>query len=359
MLRAIELARRAEGRTAPNPIVGCVIVRDGAIIAEGWHEGPGKAHAEAAALAALPEGGATGASVYVSLEPCNHFGRTPPCAEALIRAGVREVVFAASDPNPIAAGGGARLSASGVFVRGGVCRDEGEALIRPWLHSVRHARPYVIAKAAMTLDGRIATNDGDSRWITGEWSRAAGHQLRRAADAIIVGANTVIADDPALSARIDRLITFPLRVVLDSTGRTPPGAKVYDRAGRGALLCATKAAGAARLAAYREHGVDVEILAADADGRPSPADILDALRVRGIVSVLIEGGGETLGAFLDADLIDEVALFIAPRLLGGGRPAFAGAGPQRLADAPSFDFEAPAALGDDMLIRGRRRREPR
>ncbi len=357
MGRACDLARRATGRVAPNPMVGCVIMRPpGEIVGEGWHDGPGRDHAE---VMALKEAGdaARGATAFVTLEPCNHTGRTGPCADALIEAGIGEVVFAVADPNPIAAGGAERLRAAGVPVRAGLCEDEARDLNRAWLHAQKYKRPYVVGKTAMSLDGRIATAAGESQWITAPESRKAGHLLRRNADAIIVGANTVITDDPALTARIDGETSYPARVVLDSTARTPPGAKAYERNGAGnqALLATTPAAPARRLAAFREMGVEPLVLPADHDGRPDLNALLSALFERDIHSAMIEGGGELLGAFFDAGLIDELHLFIAPIVIGGGKPAFGGDGVRALADASRFHFRRAEIDGPDQHWIGQRK----
>ncbi len=354
MMRAIELAERAVGRTAPNPMVGCVIVKGGRLIAEGWHEGPGFDHAEIAALkAAGPE--AQGATVYVSLEPCNHTGRTGPCSEALIEARVAEVVYALADPNPPAAGGADRLRLAGIKVRGGVCEAEARALNRYWIHAVETKRPYVIAKFAASLDGKIATHTGDSKWITSAASRARTHELRRQVDGIIVGANTVIADDPTLTARSSgEHVRHPLRIALDSTARTSPGAKIYDRAGKGALLATTDAAPKSRLAAFREHGVDILLLKAGENGRPDPADLLADLGGRGLNSIMVEGGGAVLGSFFDAGLVDEVWAFIAPAIIGGsGKSPVGGDGAAVLADAFRLSDVKTEFLEGDILMRGR------
>ncbi len=355
MSRSLELARLGLGRTAPNPMVGCVIVKNGQIVGEGWHKGAGLPHAEPEALAQAGER-ARGACAYVTLEPCNHHGRTPPCTEALLKAGVSEVVYALADPHALAAGGATRLQMAGVKVRSGVLEDEARELNRAWLHTLTARRPYVVAKAAMSLDGRIATASGHSKWITGALAREKGHELRRMADAIIAGAGTIIADDPALTARLNGETHFPLRVVLDSTGRTSPGAKAFERTGRGAALATTAAAPASRLARFREHGVEPILCAANERGRARPDDLLDILYARGVVTVMLEGGGEVLGAFLDADLIDEVWLFIAPILIGGGRSAFDGVGAARLSDAHRFDFKEPELIGPDIFMRGLRAR---
>ena len=355
MQRAIDLARRAAGRTAPNPMVGCIIMRPpGEIVGHGWHKGPGEDHAE---IMALKEAGddARGATCFVTLEPCNHTGRTGPCTEALIAAGVGDVVYAVADPNPVAAGGAARLREAGIAVREGLCAANARELNRAWLHALKHKRPFVTAKTAMSLDGRIATAAGESQWITSKESRINGHWLRREADAILAGARTVIADDPALTARLEIGAQYPLRVVLDSTGRTPPGAKVYERTGKGALLATTARAPRARLAAFRELGVETLVLPADHAGRPDLAALLAALYDRDVHHLMIEGGGEVIGAFFDADLIDELHLFIAPKLIGGGKPAFGGRGVDALADSERFEFQLMAHEGPDQHWRGRRK----
>ena len=363
MDRAVALAMRARGNTAPNPVVGCIIARDGVILGEGWHEGPGKPHAEPAAIADAKARGAdiAGASAFVTLEPCNHTGRTGPCTAALIEAGLARVVYAVEDPNPLAAGGAQTLAASGVRVEKGLGEAAARHINRAWLAVQTLGRPYVIGKSAMTLDGRIATQTGESQWITAAAARAAGHALRLEADAIIVGAQTVIDDDPALTARVKgETVHAPVRVILDSVGRTVPGAKVYERhddGSPGALLLATDRISSARTHEFERLGVEVLRVAADRSGRPEPEAALAALHERGMVCVLIEGGGTVLGSFFDADLIDEFHLFQAPLLFGGGKPGLAGDGVQRLADGRRFDFAAPEPCGQDMHWTGLRRRE--
>ncbi len=358
MRQALALAMGGAGRVAPNPLVGSVIVKNGAIVGRGWHEGPGKPHAE---IVALQDAGpaARGATVYVTLEPCNHDGRTGPCAEALIEAGIAEVIYALADPNPTAAGGGKRLRAAGVRVCGGVLEDEAREQNRFWLRWLETERPYVIAKFAASLDGKLATRKNDSQWITGDAARQRAHDLRRRMDAILVGADTVIADDPSLTARNDSDDPqHPLRVVLDTAGRTPPGAKVYDRAGKGALLVASEKTTPSRLHAYRDLGVDVLQLTAGQDGRPELEALLDALGARGVNALLVEGGGAALGAFFDAGLVDEVWAFIAPLVIGGaGAPSVAGRGPALLAEAWRLAEPQTEWLGGDVLVRGRIRKE--
>lgn len=363
MERALELARTAEGFTSPNPMVGCVVVKDGRVVGEGFHARPGGAHAE---VAALKEAGdaARGATLYVTLEPCNHHGRTPPCADAVLDAGVAEVVYALADPNPTAAGGAARLAAAGVKTRGGVCEKEARRLNRFWLTKLRTGRPHVIAKFAASLDGRIATRTGQSQWITGAEARARSHDLRQACDAIIVGANTVIADDPTLTARPERDLgglaaRHPLRVVLDSNGRAPVTAKVFDATGDAqTLVAATDMTPASRQARLAERGVETAILPRDDRGRPRLPALLGELAARDVTSLIVEGGAETLGAFFDGGLVDEVQAFISPRIIGGPAPgAVAGAGFASLADTARLEDVAIEPLGEDVLIRGLVRKE--
>lgn len=350
MKHALELAKRAEGQTAPNPMVGCVLVKDGKVVGEGWHKGAGRPHAEVEAIAdAGPE--ARGATAYVTLEPCSHHGRTPPCTEAVIAAGITEVVYAMPDPNPVASGGAEKLRRTGIKVRDEVCAEEAKELNRFWLYSLKSKRPWVIAKFAMSLDGKIATAGGESKWITGPDARARAHELRRSVDAIVVGAGTVIADDPSLTARIIGAETgYPLRVVLDSTGRTPLSSAAFDRSGRGALLATTGRAPESRLNQYRELGVDVR--AYGSNGRPDVEDVLIDLKGLGALAVLVEGGAETLGSFFDAGLIDEVYAFIAPVVIGGGKSAVAGEGAATISAAHGLRNIDTEMLGRDMLVRG-------
>ena len=353
---ALSLAAEARGATPPNPMVGCVIVKDGEIVGRGRHNGPGLAHAE---VDALQDAGsaAKGATAYVTLEPCNHTGRTGPCVDALISAGVAEVVYALADPNPIAAGGAQRLAQAGVRVRAGVKEAEARALNRGWLHVVRYNRPFVIGKVAMSLDGRIATHAGKSKWLTGPMTRRRGHELRAACDAIMVGAGTVLADDPTLTARLDGATTAPLRIVADSTGRTPPGAKAFERSGKGAVLAATHALQHDRQRAYEDIGVRILKSDPDDDGRIDVADMLHRLTELNIQTLMIEGGGKLLGSFFDADMLDEIHLFYAPLLIGGGRSGLDGIGVETIADASGFEFTTPEMIGRDLYLRGVRRRE--
>lgn len=354
MDRALGLAARGLGLTAPNPAVGAVLVRDGTAVGEGWHERAGGPHAEVVALRAAGDR-ARGATLYVTLEPCAHHGRTPPCAEALVAAGVAEVVAACRDPDPRVNGRGlARLGAAGVRVRVGVREAEARALNRAFFCAATRGRPLVTLKAAMSLDGKIAAADGDSRWITGEAARAEAHRLRFLADAILVGVETVLRDDPALTVRRSDLPPKePLRVVADSRLRTPPEARLIGAGNpaRAVLACVAPAP-PDRAAALRARGVEVLELP-EAGGRVDLTALLRALHARGVLAVLAEGGAELGAALLGAGLVDRVAFFVAPRLLGGRAAPGPLGGPGRaLKDAVSLSGLTYRQIGEDILIEG-------
>ena len=348
MRRAIELARRGYGQTAPNPMVGAVVVRDGVVVGEGFHARYGEPHAEAAALEAAGES-ARGSTVYVSLEPCAHTGKTPPCADALIAAGVARVVIAARDPNPIAVGGAERLRAAGVEVREGVGGEETRELNAPFFHALEsapeHRRPWVTLKLALSLDSAIADAHGDSRWISGPEARAAAHELRAGNDAVAVGIGTVLADDPLLTVRDAPAPRVPpLRVIFDRRARTPLSSRVVAGAREHPTLVVVEdpAAGAAR--ALEEAGVEL-LRAASIDGA------LEELTRRGVRSLLLEGGARLAGAFLESALVDRLIIFRGAVLLGSGaQGAFAHAPSISIAEAPRFRVLERRALGDDTMI---------
>ncbi len=346
MRRALRLAARGRGTTRPNPMVGCVVARDDQILAEGWHVRPGGDHAEVAALRKLG-GKAKGATAYVTLEPCNHTGRTGPCSEALLAAGVRRVVYAIADPNPRVRGGGAaRLRKGGVIVEKGVCADEAADFSRAYLKWVTTGRPWVTLKAAVSLDGKIAARGGDSKWITGERARREAHRLRAEHDAILVGAGTVVADDPALTVRGVRGHN-PQRVILDGKLRVTPAAKAVP----GSWVFTT-ASGGEQLSVRGATLVRME-----GRGRIAPDAILDELGRRAVTSVLVEGGGEVHGMFVRAGLVDEVAVFVAPVLVGGdGVQLLAGAGAASMAAALRLERVEIRRLDDDVFLRGRPKR---
>jgi diaminohydroxyphosphoribosylaminopyrimidine deaminase/5-amino-6-(5-phosphoribosylamino)uracil reductase len=354
MARALALAARGVGLTSPNPAVGAVLVRGQRVVGEGAHLRAGGPHAEAVALAAAGDR-ARGATCYVTLEPCAHFGRTPPCVEALIDAGVARVVVACRDDNPRVDGRGlARLEAAGVAVTVGVGEPEARDLNRAFFLAMREGRPHVTLKAALTLDGKIAAADGTSQWITGEAARLEGHRLRFAADALLVGIGTVLADDPRLTVRHPELPPKePLRVVVDSRLRIPASARLLQSGdpGRAVIACVAPAppGPAARL---RAEGARVLELPDDG-GRVDVRALLGALRDLEVLAVLVEGGGELAGALLDAGLVDRVAFFVAPRLLGGrDAPGPAGGRGRALKDAVVLANVTTRRLAEDLLVEG-------
>ena len=381
MRLALELAQSVVGRTSPNPAVGAVVVRDGAVVGRGATQPPGQAHAEVGALA---EAGAQaeGATLYVTLEPCCHWGRTPPCTRAIIESGVWRVVYGAADPNPLVSGrGAAELRAAGLEVAqesdGGLTDAGLTELYEAFARHITTGRPFIIAKYAMSLDGKIAARSGDSKWVTGPAARQRVQELRRAADGILVGVNTAIADDPALTVR-DAAGTpeprQPLRVVLDSRGRLPPESGMLRQPGHTIVYTAGhSAAGAAvagidadsglspaggatesRIAALSAAGAAVVALPPDANGQVSVAAAAADLGKQGIVSLIVEGGGATLGAFFDAGLVDKVCAFIAPVIVGGAAaiPPVAGLGVPQMAEAWDIDRASLERLGPDWLITG-------
>lgn len=354
MMRALELAERGRATVAPNPMVGCVVVRDNEIVGEGWHERAGEPHAEVHALRAAGAE-AEGATVYVTLEPCNHVGRTPPCTDALIEAGVRRVVVAATDPDPRVNGSGVeRLQAAGIEVITDVLRDEAEAQNEGFRAVHLRGRPSVLYKTAMTLDGKIATRSGASRWITGEAARARVHTWRGEMDAVAVGVNTVLLDDPLLTCRLEGGRN-PLKVVFDSVARTPPEAKLFERDewGTDIILYTTERAAPSRIEALRERGADVVTLP-EKRGRVEVAAALFDLRTRGVTSLLLEGGGTVAWSFFEARAVDRVAVFIGPKLVGGnGASPLGGLGVTKMEDAVRLDDLHTETIGDDLLITGR------
>lgn len=353
MRRALELARQGEGRVEPNPMVGCVVAREGQVVAEGWHRRFGGPHAEIDALAAAGDD-ARGATVYVTLEPCAHTGKTAPCTSALIAAGVSRVVVAQRDPNPHVAGGGCELlRASGIECEIGVCSNEAAALVAPFAKLVTTGRPWVIAKWAMSLDGKIATHSGDSRWISGEPSRARVHQLRGRVDAVIVGAGTALHDDPLLTARPPGPRT-PLRIVMASASSPPALDRLAASTGEGpVMLAVTRDTPREDLRTLADRGVEIwQSQAVDRAGRW--LELLDELGRRQMTNVLVEGGAAVFGALLDADSIDELHAFIAPILIGGdGLSPVAGGGTPLVKLARRMKSMEVKRLGEDVYVHGR------
>lgn len=357
LTRARELALTARGRVSPNPAVGAVVLRDGATVAEGWHEGPGRAHAEAMALERAGAA-AAGATVVCTLEPCSHQGRTPPCARALVAAGVARVVVGCADPLELGRDGGiAVLRAAGVdvVIADGAAAEACRDLISPFLTHGLTGLPEVTLKLATSLDGKVATATGESRWISGEAARALVHRWRADADAVAVGIGTALADDPRLTARgVDGPVRQPARVVFDTAARLPPASALV----RGArehevIVIAAHDAPAARVAALEDAGVAVVAVAGDHRERVAAA--LTAIGARGVQSVFVEGGAGLAGGLIEAGAVDRVSWFVAPMLIGGdGAPsALGGVGATTLAGAPRLQEVTMDWVGDDILVRGR------
>jgi diaminohydroxyphosphoribosylaminopyrimidine deaminase / 5-amino-6-(5-phosphoribosylamino)uracil reductase len=352
MARALELAARGRGLTSPNPMVGAVVVAGGEVVGEGFHAGAGGLHAEIIALGSAGAR-ARGATLYVTLEPCNHQGRTPPCAPAVITAGVARVVSAVRDPNPRVPGGGAdALCAAGVEVSLGVREDEARDLNRAFFTAMTRLRPHVTLKAAMTLDGKIAAHDGRSRWITGEAARQEAHRLRSEADAVVVGIGTALADDPALDVRLGRpWPREPWRVVVDSRARLPRTARLLSAGTPArALVAVTDAAPAERVAALEATGATV-LACKSAGGHVDLVDLAGRLFALDAIAMLVEGGAELNAGFISADLVDRVAVFIAPKLVGGrAAPTPVGGAGRSLGEAVALTRANGRAVGDDWLI---------
>ncbi len=347
MRRAIALAKRGRGRTSPNPLVGCVLVKSGRIIGEGYHRKFGGPHAEPNALAQAGKA-ARGATAYVNLEPCCYFGKTPACSRTLIEAGIARVVFGVRDPNPKVAGKGkAALRRAGIIVEEGILAKECETLNRAFFTWIKKGRPYVILKAAASLDGRIQTATGESKWITSPQARALSRKMRSEVDAILVGRGTVIADNPKLTGTGRR---HPLRIVLDTNQNTPRTAKLLREPGTSLIVSSKAPNGKLPASAAVQH-----LRVPKRGSRLDLKKALKAIASRGVTSLLVEGGSEIHTAFLQAGLVDEVRLFLAPSLLGGetARSFFEGKGFGTLKSAPRLNATSIRRVGTDFLLTGR------
>ena len=353
MARAIEIAELGRVTAPPNPWVGCVLVRDGEIVGEGFHVRPGEPHAEVAALRVAGTR-ARRATAYVTLEPCAHHGRTGPCADALIQAGVTRAVLALEDPDARVSGRGLdTLRAAGVEVTVGVGAAEAATSLAPYLHHRRTGRAYCLAKVAMTLDGRIAAADGSSRWITGEAARHDTHELRAESQAIVVGSGTALADDPALTVRgVTVMRPSALRVLLDGRGRVPATGGLFDEAFGPTLVLTTEAAATSAVDAWQAAGAKVEVLPTGSAG--VGVDLTAALALLGthdVVQAMFEGGAHVHGSIAAAGIADRIVAYVAPMVLGDrGVPAYAWEGPQTLADARRFELHDMTRFGDDVRI---------
>jgi diaminohydroxyphosphoribosylaminopyrimidine deaminase/5-amino-6-(5-phosphoribosylamino)uracil reductase len=352
MHRALRLAARGRGSTSPNPMVGAMVVKRGRLVGEGYHRKLGGPHAEVRAISAAGAG-ARGATLYVTLEPCCHYGRTPPCTDAIIEAGLSRVVAACLDPFPRVNGRGVRaLRAAGIAVDVGVLEAEARQLNGPYFKHTTTGLPWVTLKAALSLDGKIATEAGESKWITGERARTEAHRLRAVHDAVLVGVGTVLADDPRLTCRKVRG-GCPLRAIVDSRARTPATAAVLTADERPPIIAVTRRAPARRVRRLKRAGAEVWTVASQG-GRVHLKTFLGRLGKRGVQSVLLEGGGTVAAAALADGLVDRVYFFVAPRIIGGAQSPTAvdGVGVSRLADAWRITSARVRRLGDDVLITG-------
>lgn len=355
MQRALRLAKKGLGWTSPNPAVGAVIVRNGIVVGEGYHQKAGTPHAEIHAIAAAG-GAARGATIYVTLEPCNHYGRTPPCTKAILEAGIQRVVIGALDPNPNVAGGGAEfLRSMGLEVQIGCMEEECRLVIAPFAKHIVAGLPWVRSKAAMSLDGRIATRTGESKWITNERARSLGHALRAMSDAILVGRGTIVSDDPQLTSRIKgKTARNPARFVLDSGLQIGLESNVLNQVARTVVIGVEGRADLGKKKALEAKGVEVWLMPPDRHGRPEIMTVLKKMGEMGIQSVLVEGGAAIHGAFWDSGLVDEAFFFYAPVVIGGedARPAIGGHGTDHLDAAPRLKSTTYRRLGDNWLVHG-------
>ncbi|MFA6078868.1 MAG: bifunctional diaminohydroxyphosphoribosylaminopyrimidine deaminase/5-amino-6-(5-phosphoribosylamino)uracil reductase RibD [Candidatus Omnitrophota bacterium] len=348
---AIKLAKKAEGRTSPNPIVGALVVNGSQIVGRGYHKKAGLAHAE---VNALKEAGrqARNATLYVTLEPCDHFGRTPPCTDAIVNSRIRRVVIGMTDPNPLNNGRGIkRLAAHGISVVSGVLEKEARSINEPYIKFITRKLPYVTVKAAESIDGKIATRLGDSKWITSDDSRRYVHELRSRVDAVMVGVNTVLRDDPLLTSRI-RGAKQPLRIVVDSHLKTPLNAKLFANIRRSPLLIVAIER-SPRIKKYESKGAEI-LIVKEKRGKVDLARLMKSLAVRGISHILVEGGGELNAAMIDSGLADKVLFFIAPMIIGGkdAITAVEGRGAAHISEALALKNVKVKRFSEDILIEG-------
>ncbi len=354
MKQAFELAKKGVGSVHPNPLVGAVVVKEKKIIGRGFHAKYGGPHAEVNAILSS-KSKVNGATLYVTLEPCSHFGKTPPCDEFIIQNNIKEVVIGANDPNPLVSGKGvSRLRKAGVRIRYGILKEECISLNRDYNHWIKHKMPYAIIKVAQSIDGKIATKSGESQWISGEASRRFSQKLRAGSDAILVGANTVLKDDPALSVRLGKRVRQPLKVILDSYLRISPNAKIFSAKSKGSVLIAVSKK-ASRLRIKKFQNKAEVVLLKEKKGRVDLRSLMMILGKKGIVRVLIEGGGEVVASAIEGRLVQEVYFFLSPKIIGGKEAVSSVAGPgiRFLRDAPKIKESKVIRIGDDYLIQGR------
>lgn len=351
MALAISLAKRAEGRTNPNPLVGAVVVKNGRVIGKGYHKKCGTPHAEVHALNAAGAG-AKGATLYVTLEPCDHFGRTPPCTDAIIESGVRRVVIAMRDPNPLTDGRGIRkLSRHGIKTSVGILESEASGINKPFIKFVTKKMPLVRVKVAESIDGKIATRSGDSRWITGKDSRRYVHELRGKVDAVMVGVATVLKDDPLLLSKIPGA-KQPVRVIVDSALKTPLNARLFLKVGKySVVLATTKEASFKKAERCAKKGISV-LFCKTKNGRVDLKDLLKKLSWLNIVDLMVEGGGELVASLVEEKLVDQFMFFISPKIIGGrlAKTPVEGRGVDKVKDAVCLKNISIRKFAQDILI---------
>ncbi len=357
MRLALQLAKRGMGRTSPNPIVGSVVVKGTTIVGRGYHHRAGEPHAEVLALSQAA-GKARGATLYLNLEPCDHFGRTPPCTHSIIDAGIERVVAGMKDPNPLVSGRGIRrLRSAGIKVDVGVLGVECKELNAPFCKYIFHRTPFVTLKAAASLDGKVATKSGGSRWISSEVSRTYVHRLRSTVDAVMVGIGTVLKDDPLLNVRLPGVknVRHPLRVIVDSRLRIPLGSRIVRTAGEyRTLVATTRAASISRIERLKKACLDVIVLKNDADGRVNLRALMKELGRRGILSILLEGGPTLNASALREKVVDRMLMFMAPMVIGGEKAPgmIGGEGASRIRDAVLLKSLKIRRIGSDLMIEG-------
>lgn len=353
MALALELAAKGRGSVSPNPMVGAVIVKDGKIIGTGYHEKCGEGHAEVNAFKNATEE-VNGATIYVTLEPCSHYGKTPPCADKIIEKGIAKVVIGTLDPNPLVAGRGVqKLLDAGIEVKSGVLEDECKKINEVFMKYIVKKEPFVIMKAAMSLDGKIATKSGESKWITGETARKNVHELRSEVSGIMVGVNTVLKDDPELTSRIENGKN-PIRIIVDSKLRTPISSKIVQSANKVKTIIATTLSEEnEKMLSYKQKGVHI-INTKTKDNRVDLNDLMKKLAIEKIDSVLLEGGSELNFSALNEGIVDKVQFYIAPKIIGGkdSKSPVGGNGIELLKDAFMLQDLTYKNAGDDLLIEG-------
>jgi diaminohydroxyphosphoribosylaminopyrimidine deaminase/5-amino-6-(5-phosphoribosylamino)uracil reductase len=354
MDRALELARTALGTTSPNPAVGALIVKDGLVVGEGFTQSPGGYHAEIVALKAAGTS-ARGATLFTTLEPCCHEGRTPPCTKAIIEAGISTICIAAVDPNPKVNGKGIKeLADAGITVQSDDRQEGAEQIIEAYSHFIKTGRPFVVAKFATSLDGKIATTSGDSKWITSQEARSHANALRGQYDAVMVGVKTVIEDNPQLTLRQGAApsVRQPLRIVVDSHGRTPPSSSLLREAGQ--TLIAASDVEASRRHSLEESGAEILLVAPSSHGGVDLGNLLQALAARDVTGIMVEGGGRLLGSLFDLGFVDKVLAFVSPTIIGGASSPspVSGRGATRMSEVLRLERTTVEVLGGDVLISG-------